>query len=33
MLARHEELADNSIKQRNDILVNIVKIISEILKF
>jgi hypothetical protein len=33
MLARHEELADNSIKQRNDILVNIVKIITEILKF
>ena len=33
MLARHEELADNSIKQRNDILVNIVKITTEILKF
>ncbi|HEY7079778.1 MAG TPA: hypothetical protein VH500_08760 [Nitrososphaeraceae archaeon] len=33
MLARHEELADNSIKQRNDSLVNIVKTITEILKF
>ena len=33
MLARHEELADNSIKQKNDSLVNIVKIITEILKF